>query len=157
MVKERTGMLRMIAAITGLALILGLAGPRAVDAEIITVPPAAPPDPAVSLPPPTVLRGSPPTTSGPVPVCPPGYTLSLEHNCVAPSGGEYSEATPNYDYWPDYGFGYPLGGFGFGGAGDHRSGFHGGHRFHRRPAFHNAAKSGAPRAPAGHVGGFGRR
>ena len=29
MVKERTGMLRMIAAIAGLALILGLAGPRA--------------------------------------------------------------------------------------------------------------------------------
>jgi hypothetical protein len=157
MVKERTGMLRMIAAIAGLVLILGLAGPRAVDAEIITVPPAAPPEAAASPPPPTVLRGSLPAAPRPGPICPPGYSLSSDYGCVAPTGGDYTEATPNYDDWPDYGFGYPLGGFGFDSARRHRSGFHGGHRFHRGPAFDNAAKSGAPRAPAGHVGGFGRR
>src|SRR6516164_6514108 len=54
------------------ALLLGWLASTAVHAEIISVPSADPPDPA-SLAPPTVLRGSPPATVKPVPICPPGY------------------------------------------------------------------------------------
>src|SRR6516162_1002989 len=75
-------MLRMAAAVAALTLVLGLAGPSAVYAEIITVPAADPPDSAGSLPPPTVLRGSPPAAARPVPICPPGYTLSPDYGCV---------------------------------------------------------------------------
>lgn len=153
--KERTGMQRMRAPIV--ALVLGLVLPITIHAEIISVPPAAPPDPAVSLP--TVLRGSPAAPARPVP-CPPGYSLSSDYGCVAPSASDYTEGTPGYDYWPDYGFGYPLGGYpnlGFGTTRVHRFGFRGGHRFHARAGFHHAAKLGAPGARIGHMGGFGRR
>ena len=162
MVKLRTGLLRTAAAIAALTLILGSAGPRAAFAEIIVVPPADPPDSPGSLPSPTVLRGSPPSAVSLVPVCPPGYTLSLEHNCVAPSGGDYTDYGPGYDYWPDYGYGYPFGGFsgfGFNRGHPHRfARFQGGRSFHGRAGFHGTAKfatHGAGVAPMG--GGFGHR
>jgi hypothetical protein len=144
-----------------LAFVVVLVGSIAVHAEIISVPPADPPDPAASLPPPTVLRGSPSATALPVPICPPGYTLSPGYGCVEPSSGDYAEGWPDYDYWPDYGFGYPFGGFpGFGNRAGrfHRfSGFHGGRGFHARAGFHGAARFGGFGAAAGHAGGFGRR
>ena len=158
---------RIVAPIVAVALVLGLVGPIAGHAEIVSVPPADPPSAPASLAPPTVLRGSPLATARPVPICPPGYTLSADYGCVAPSGGDYTEGGPSYDnwpgydYWPDYGYGYPFGGFpGFGrDAGRfHRfAGFHGGRAFHGRAAFHGAAKFGARAAGIGHMGGFGRR
>src|SRR5215469_18448251 len=51
-----------------LALFLGLAGPIAARAEIVSVPPAGP-NSTDTLPPPTVLRGFPPSPPRPVPVC----------------------------------------------------------------------------------------
>ena len=77
-----------------------------------------------------MLRGSPPSTARPVPICPPGYTLSPGYGCIGPSSSDYTEGWPGYDYWPDYGYGYPFGGFpgfGFGAGRFHRfAGFHGG-------------------------------
>ena len=167
MAKERTDMHRMVAPIVAFVLVLGLVAPIAAHAEIISVPSADPPDPAASLPPPTVLRGSPPATARPAPICPPGYSLSSDYGCVAPSGGDYTEGSPaydywpGYDYWPDYGYGYPFGGFpgfGFGNSRFHRfARFHGGRAFHGRAAFHDAAKFGARAAGIGHMGGFGRK
>ena len=194
---------RIVAPTVAFALVLGLVGPMAVHAEIISVPPADPPnmaaslppadppnaaaslppaDPAnaaaslppadppnatASLPPPTVLRGSPLATARPVPICPPGYTLSSDYDygCVAPSAGDYTESSPGYDYRPDYGYGYPFGGypgFGFGAGRFHRfAGFHGngfhGNGFHGRAAFHSAARFGRFSPGIGHMGGFGRR
>jgi hypothetical protein len=150
-------MQKMIAPIVAFAIILGLAVPLTAHAEIITVPPAAPADPAASPPLPTVLRGSPAATAAPAPSCPPGYILSSAYGCIGPNGGDYTEATPSYDYWPDYGFGYPFDGFGFTTNRNHRFGFHGGRRFHHRAGFHGSAKSDAAHARAGHMGGFGRR
>jgi hypothetical protein len=144
-----------------LALVSGLVGSPAVRAEIISVPSAAPAEPGDPLPPPTVLRGSPPATVKPVPVCPPGYTVTADYGCVAPNGGDYSEATPSYDYWPDYGFGYPFGGFfGFdrGTAHSHRlTRFHGSRGFHGKPGFRSTARFTPHGAGMGHIGGFGRR
>ena len=163
----------MVGPIVTFALVLGLVGPMAVHAEIISVPPADPPDPAASLPPPTVLRGSPLAAARPAPICPPGYTLSPDYGCIAPSSGDYSENWPGYDYWPDYGYGYPFGGFpgfGFGDGRFHRfARLHGGRNFHGRAAFQGqagfhgraafrgAARFGTPGGGIGHVGGFGRR
>ena len=144
---------RMLAPIAAVALVLGLVVPITVHAEIISVPPAAPPDPAAP-PLPTVLRGSPAAPARAVPICPPGYILSSDYGCVAPSGGDYTEGTPGYDYWPDYGFGYPFGGFGFGATQGHRFGFHGGHRFHHRAGFHSAAKVSARSARNATYGGI---
>ena len=147
--------------ISALAIVSTLVGSIAVRAEIISVPPEAASDPAASLPPPTVLRGSSSATARPVPICPPGYTLSPGYGCIGPSGGDYTEGSPGYDYWPDYGFGYPFGGlpgFGFGNSRFHRfARFHGGRAFHGRAAFHGAAKFGARAAGIGHMGGFGRK
>jgi hypothetical protein len=162
----------MLAPIVGVALLLGLVVPITVHAEIISVPSADPPDTATSLPPPTVLRGSPPSTASAVPICPPGYTLSPDFGsgCVGPSSGGYSEGSPGYDYWPDYGFGYPFGGFpgfGFGAGRFHRfsglhnfhrfAGVHNGRAFHGRAGFHGAAGFHGFGMGAGHAGGFGRR
>jgi len=128
-------------------LFTGLAVPLAGRAEIISVPPADPPDPAASV--------------RPVPICPPGYTVTPDYGCVAPSGNDYTEGAPGYDYWPDYGWGYPFGGFpgfGFGANGVHRfAGFHGGHGLHRKAGFHSAARFAPHAAGMGHIGGFGRR
>jgi hypothetical protein len=148
------------ARIVAFALVLGLVGSMAVHAEIISVPPADAADPAVSLPPPTVLRGSPLAMARPFPICPPGYALSPDYGsgCVGPSGGDYAEGSPGYDYWPDYGLGYPFGGFPGFGRGTHRAhrfpAFHNGRGFHGRAAFHGTAKFGAG---IGHMGAFGRR
>jgi hypothetical protein len=133
-----------------LALLLGLAGPIAARAEIVSVPPAAPPSSTEPLPPPTVLRGFPPSPPNRGPVCPPGYALSPDYGCMAPAAGEYSEGSPGYDYWPDYWYGYP--GFGFPGFG------HRGDRFHRSSDFrglHHPARFGGVGVGAGHTGGFG--
>ena len=144
-----------------LALVSGLVGSTAVRAEIISVPSADPPDPAASLAPPTVLRGSPPATVKPVPICPPGYTVTPDYGCVAPSGGDYTEGGLGDDYWPDYGFGYPFGGFsgfGRGAVHPHRlTGFHAGHGSHGKAGFRGAARFGPHAAGMGHIGGFGRR
>ena len=139
------------------AFVAALAGSIPGHAEIIAVPPAGPPEESASPPPPTVLRGSPPATARPVPICPPGYTPSSDYGCITPNGGDYTEATPSYDYWPDYGFGYPFGGFGLGTTDGRRLGSHGGRRFHHRAGFHGVAKTGGARGGAGHMGGFGRR
>ena len=151
--------------ISALAFLFVFAASIAVHAEIVSVAPADSLSPAATLPPPTVLRGSPPSTARSLPICPPGYTLSTDYGCAAPSGGDYTEGSPGYDYWPDYGYGYPFGfpGFGFGAdrfhrfAGLHsRRGFHRG-GFHARAAFHGAARFGGFSAGVGHMGGFGRR
>ena len=159
-----------------LALVFAMVGAIAVHAEVISVPTTDPPSSAASLPPPTVLRGSPPSTARPVPICPPGYTLSPGYGCIGPSSSDYTEGWPGYDYWPDYGYGYPLvgypgsgfgagrfhrfagfHGFGFGAGRFHRfAGFHGG-GFHGRAAFHGAARFGRFSPGIGHTGGFGRR
>lgn len=135
-----------------LALFLGLAGPIAARAEILSVPPAGPPSSAETLPPPTVLRGSLPGPPRPVPVCPPGYALSPDYGCTAPAAEEYAEGWPGYDYWPDYWYGYP--GFGVSGFG-HRGGRF--HRFSGSRGFHHSARFSGVGVGIGHLGGFGRR
>src|ERR1700745_804697 len=94
--------------IVALALVLGL-GPIGARAEIVSVPPAGPPSSAETLPPPTVLRGSPPSAVRPIPFppCPPGSIPAPDVGCVAPAGSDYAGGWPNYDYWPDWGYGYP--------------------------------------------------
>jgi len=140
------------------ALVAGLAVPIAGRAELVSVPPAdRAADPATSLPPPTVLRGSP-ARPAPMPACPPGYSASADYGCVAPGGGE-AEGGSGYDYWPDYGFGYPVDGFFVPGTlRPHRfAGPHNGHGLHRKAGFHPAARFAAHRSGMGHVGGLGRR
>jgi hypothetical protein len=170
---------KILSAVGALALVFALTAPIAVHAEIISVPSAAASDPAASLPPPTVLRGSPPTTAKAAPICPPGYTLSPGYGCIAPSGNDYAEGSPGYDYWPDYGWGYPFVGlpaFGAGAGRFHRfarlpgfrglpgraafhgrAGFHGPAGFHDPAGFHGPAGFGGFAAGAGHMGGFGHR
>ena len=154
-----------------LALFLGLAGPIAARAEIVSVPPDEAPI-AEALPSPTVLRGFPPSPPRPAPVCPPGYALSPDYGCMAPAPGGYAESWPGYDYWPDSWYGYP--GFGFPGFGfpgfDHPGFGHPGfghpgfghraghfHRFSGFRGFHNSARFGGLGIGVAHMGGFGRR
>ena len=143
------------------ALVFTLVGSIAVDAEVISVPSADPPSSAAPLPPPTVLRGSPPSTARPVAICPPGYALSPGYGCIGPSSSDYSEGRPGYDYWPDYGYGYPFGGFpgfGFGADRFHRfAGFHSRGRFHNQASFDSAARFGGLSRGIGRMGSFGRR
>jgi hypothetical protein len=163
---------RIVVPIRALALVLGLVAPITVYAETISVPSADPPSSAAELPPPTVLRGSPPSAARSIPICPPAYTLSPDYGsgCVGPSSGDYSEGSPGYDYWPDYGFGDPFGGFsgfGFGAGRFHRfagvhnfhrfAGAHNGRAFHARAGFRGAAGFHSFGMGVGHVGGFGRR
>ncbi len=129
------------------AFVWGLVGPIAVPAEIISVPPAASSSPADSLPPPTILRGSPPSVPKPAPICPPGYAPSPDYGCVAQMGSDYGEYWPGDAYWPGYGFGYP--GFGY------RAGRF--PRFHGFRSFHGPARFGRFSIGVGHTGGFGRR
>jgi hypothetical protein len=143
-----------------LALVCALVGPTAARSEIVSVPLAGPSNPAASLPPPTVLRGSPPAIATPVPMCPPGYTLSPGYGCVVASGGDYTEGGPGYDYWPNYDYDYPFGfpGFGFGAGRFHRfAGFHGRRGFHGQAGFHGVSRLGTRTVGIGHTGGFGRR
>jgi hypothetical protein len=146
-----------------LALVFVLVGSIAVDAEVISVPSADPPSSAAPLPPPTVLRGSPPSTARPVPICPPGYTLSPGYGCIGASSSnynDYADGWPGNDYWPEFGYGYPFGGFpgfGFGAGSFHRfAGFHP-RGFHGRAAFHGAARFGGLNRGIGNTGGVGRR
>ena len=145
-----------------LALFLGLAGPIAARAEIVSVPPAEALSSAEALPPPTVLRGFPPSPPRPAPVCPPGYALSPDYGCMAPAPGGYAESWPSYDYWPHYWYGYPgfgFLGFGFPGFGHpgfgHRAGHF--HRFSGFRGFHNPARFGGFGIGVARMGGFGRR
>ena len=87
-----------------LAFVCALVGPIAVyaevisvpSAEVVSVPPSDPTNSAASLPLPTVVRGSPPSTAGSVPICPPGYTLSpdYDYGCIGPSGGNRQSPPP---------------------------------------------------------------
>ena len=144
-------------AIGALAFVLGLVGPIAVDAEIISVPLDASSSTIAALPPPTVLRGSPPSTAKSVPICPPGYTLAPDYGCLPPSIGDYPSGWPDYGYWPAYGWGYGYGGFPFFRRSRGFVKFHGVGHFghfagvHRVGGFHGLA------AGAGHMGGFSRR
>jgi hypothetical protein len=140
--------------IVALALLVGLAGPIPARAEIVSVPSAAPPNSAETLPPPTVLRGFPPSPSKPfpAPTCPPGYVPSADYGCIVPTGGEFAEDWPGYDYWPDYWYGYP--GYGYPGYG-YRTG-----RFARSRGFrgfHHPVTFAGHGFGGGHMGGFGRR
>jgi hypothetical protein len=81
-----------------LAFVCALVAPIAVRAEIVSVPsaevvsvkPADPRNPAAPPPLPTVLRGTPPSAARSVPTCPRGYTLSGSA-CIRPSGGDHPE------------------------------------------------------------------
>jgi hypothetical protein len=146
------------------ALVLTLVGSTAVDAEVISVPSADPPSSAAPLPPPTVLRGSPPSAARPVAICPPGYALSPGYGCIGPSSSNYNddaEGWPGNDYWPEFGYGYPFGGFpgfGFGADRFHRfAGFHPRGRFHGQASFHGAARFGGLSRGIGRMGSFDRR
>jgi hypothetical protein len=138
--------------IAAVALVLGLAGPTPAHAEIVTVPPAAPSSTAAELPPPTVLRGSPPAPRKEAEVCPPGSIPALGTGCVAPTNGEYAEGWPDYDYWPYDWYGYP--GYGFSDFGYRRDRFR---RFHGLQSSHRPARFGGFRVGVVHIGGFGRR
>jgi hypothetical protein len=95
-----------------------------------------------------------------VPTCPPGYTLSPGYGCIGPSGGDYTEDWPGYDYWPGYGSDYPFGfrGRGFGAGRFHRfAGFHNGRAFHARAGFHGAVGFRSFGVGVGHAAGFARR
>jgi hypothetical protein len=135
--------------IVALALLLGLAGPIAGRAEIVSVPQATPPSSAETLPPPTILRGSPPSPPKPfpLPTCPPGYVPSADYGCIVPTGGEYAEGGPGYDYWPDYWYGYP--GYGY------RTGRFA--RFRGVRGFHHPVRFGGHGVGVARMGGFGRR
>ncbi len=155
-----------------LALLFALVGPIAVHAEVISIPSADPPSSAASPQPPTVLRGSPPSTAGPVPICSPGYPVSPGDGCIGQGSSDNNQGWPGYDYWPGYGYGYPLGGFpgfgfgvrraprfgGFRAGGFHAGrGFRAGRGFLGPAAFHGSARFGGFGAGAGRIGGFGRR
>jgi hypothetical protein len=180
---KETAMHKSLSAIGVLALVFALIAPIAVHAEIVSVPSAAPSEPAATLPPPTVLRGSRPAPAQPA--CPPGYTLSQDYpdyGCIAASGGGYAEGSQGYDYWPDYGWGDPFFGLPAFGAGSGRfhhtagfrglpgqtgfhgragfhspAGFHGRSGFHSPAGFHAQARFGGFAGGAGHMGGFGHR
>jgi hypothetical protein len=148
-------------AIGALAFVLGLVGPIAVNAEVISVPSEPSSSTVATLPPPTVLRGSPPSTTKSVPICPPGSYLASDYGygCVSPSAAAYPSGSVDYGYWPDYGWGW---GWGYGGF----SSFRRSHGFARSRGFrhfgHFAGAHGFARfhgfgAGAVHMGGFGRR
>jgi len=145
--------------IAALAFVLGLVWPIAVDAEVISVPSEASSSTVAALPPPTVLRGSLPSTEKSVPVCPPGYTLSPGYGCLAPSTGEYPSDWQGYDYWPDYGWGwgYGYGGFPFFRRSHGFARFHGFRHFGHFSGIHGFARFHGFGAGVGHMGGFGRR
>ena len=133
--------------LVALALLWGLPAPIAARAEIVSVAPVTPPSSAETPPPPTVLRGFPPSPPKRGPICPPGYALSSEYGCVAPTPAEYAEGWAGYDYWPDYWYGYP--GYGYGASRSPR--FRGFRGFHHPVGFVGRGIGVA------HIGGFGRR
>jgi hypothetical protein len=147
-------MRKTVLPMAAVVLALGLAGPITARGEIVTVAPIAPSTSADTPPPPTVLRGTPPSAIRPVPfpMCPPGSLPSPGVGCVAPTEDEYAEGLPNYDYWPDYWYGYP--GYGYSNFGVGRGRFR---RFHGLQSSHRPAKFGGFKVGAVHIGGFGRR
>lgn len=147
-------MLKSVLSIAAVALVLGLAVPITARGEIVTVAPVAPSTSADTPPPPTVLRGTPPSAIRPVPfpMCPPGSLPSPGVGCIAPTEDEYAEGLPNYDYWPDYWDGYP--GYGFPSFGRRAGRFPGSHGFR---SFHRTVKFGGFGTSTGHMGGFARK
>jgi len=147
-----------LSAIGLLVFILGLVGPIAVEAEIISIPSeAASSSTAAALPPPTVLRGSPPSTAKSVPICPPGYTVGPDYGCLAPSVGDYSSGWPGYDYWPDWGWGWGYGRFPSSRGSHGFARFHGFRHFGHFAGVHRFAGFHGFGAGAGHIGAFSRR
>jgi len=118
------------------AFVCALAGPVAVRAQDVSVPSTDRPSRAASLPSPTVLRGTPLSTTRSVPICPPGYALS-GYACIQPSGADYTADRAGYDawsyygYWPEYGNDNHYGGFaGRESGADRFAGSHDGHGFY---------------------------
>jgi hypothetical protein len=138
--------------IDALALALTMLMPIAVHAESAPAPTSAGQSPSIAaLPPPTVLRGSPPNPARSVPICPPGYTMAPGYGCLAPPADDYSERGSGYDYWPYYGFDHGarrLHGFA------RSRGFA---RFHDAAGFHGSARFHSAGGRAGPIAGFGRR
>jgi len=146
------------------ALVFTLVGSIAVDAKVISVPSADPPSSTAPLPPPTVIRGSPPSAVRPVAICPRGYTLSPGYGCIGLSNNDYSDDAvgwPGNGRWPEFSYGDPFSGFpgfGFDAGRFHRfAGFHARGGFHGRAPFHGAARFGGLSRKIGHMGGFGWR
>jgi len=144
-------------AIGALAFVLGLVRSMAVDAEIISLPAEASSDTVAALAPPTVLRGSPPTTARSVPICPPGDTFVLGYGCLAPSADDYPSDWPDYGYWLDYGWGRGYGGFPFVRRSHGFVKFHSFRRFGNFAGVHRLAGFHGFGAVAGHIGGFSAR
>src|SRR5215470_12944636 len=144
-----------LSAIGALVFVLGLVGPIAVDAEVISVPSEASSSSVATLPAPTVLRGSPPSTDKSVPICPPGYTVSPDYGCLAPSASDYPSGWQDYGYWPDYGWGWGWG-YGYGGFSSFRRShgfarFHGFRHFGHFAGVHHVARFRAFGVGAGHM------
>ena len=144
-----------LSAIGVLVFVLGLAVPISVDAEIISVPSEASSSTVAALPPPTVLRGSPPSTANSVPICPPGYTLAPGYGCLTPATGEYPSDWQDYDYWPGWDYGY--GGFPFFRRSHGFARFHGFRHFGHFAGVRHFAGFNGFGAGAVHIGGFSRR
>ena len=142
-----------------LVFVLGLVGSIAAHAEVISVPSERSSSTAAALPPPTVLRGSPPSTAKSVPGCPPGYTVAPDYGCLAPSTGDYPSGALDYGYWPDYGWGwgYGYGGFPFFRRSHGFAKFRGFRHFGHFAGVHRFARFHGFSAGAGHMGGFSRR
>jgi hypothetical protein len=145
--------------IAALAFVFGLVCSTAVHAEITSVPSEASSSTAAALPPPTVLRGSPRSTEKSVPICPPGYTVSPDYGCLAPSTSDYPSGWQDYGYWPDYGWGW---GYGYGGFSSFRRShgfgrFHGFRHFGHFAGVHHFARFHGFGARGAHMGGFSRR
>lgn len=143
--------------IGALAALVGSLGSIAVHAEIIAVPSAASSNTSAAIPPPTVLRGSPPRVAEPepVPICPPGYTFAPGYGCTVPSIADYASGWPNYDYyWPDSGWGDEW----FSGFRRSRgfARFRSPGAFPRFAGFHRSSIHGFGLS-VGHIGGLGRR
>lgn len=122
--------------LAAVAFVCALTGPLAIRGEDGSVPSAGRPSRAASLPAPTVLRGTPLSTTRSVPICPPGYALS-GYACLEPTGGGATEGAPGYDswsyygYWPEYGYDNRYGGFaGRGLSADRFAGSHGDRGFY---------------------------
>ena len=148
-----------LSAIGVLVFVLGLVGSTAVNAEVISVPSEASSSTVAALPPPTVLRGSPPSTAKSVPICPPGYTVSPDYGCLAPPTGEYPSGSLDYGYWPDdgWGWGWGYGGFPFFRGSHGFARFHGFRHFGHFAGVHRFAGFRGFGAGAVHMGGFSHR
>ena len=157
--KRARGLHRSLSAIGVLGFVLGLVGSTAVNAEVISAPSEASSSNVAALPPPTVLRGSPPSSANSVPICPPGSYLASDYGygCVSPSAAEYPSGSLDYGCWPDYGWGWGYGGFPFFRGSHGFNNFRGFRHFGHFAGVHRFAGFHGFGARAGHMGGFGRR